>query len=308
MIRDTHRQRLLESLGWTFVRFLASQWYRPNAQEYWLTGSKKSWPSKTAGTQVNTEPTPMSFDRPFWLDPRLDSGRKHQSPILSWSPNGFVSFQRLRQKQLQPLASSKPPRRGHSERIPAGGPATDALSVLRARNGSPGTSFRPVQRPAACDCTHRSVARSMRVSSARNKYLQAHSSCACRCCLSSQKTTENNRSWLFSTVTLTPPQQRYTSYLVRFHLTRLAISVSPSTRRLLQRSGITPDQYEAWANLESLRKTKFSTPHRRGPRRRQDLDDGPEHASSRGSGVVQSWTRPSPCESMDLSATPLPVR
>ena len=36
MIRDTHRQRLLESLGWTFVRFLASQWYRPNAQEYWL--------------------------------------------------------------------------------------------------------------------------------------------------------------------------------------------------------------------------------------------------------------------------------
>ena len=36
MIRDTHRQRLLESLGWTFVRFLASQWYSPNAQEYWL--------------------------------------------------------------------------------------------------------------------------------------------------------------------------------------------------------------------------------------------------------------------------------
>ena len=36
MIRDTHRQRLLESLGWTFVRFLASQWYSANAQEYWL--------------------------------------------------------------------------------------------------------------------------------------------------------------------------------------------------------------------------------------------------------------------------------
>ena len=36
MIRDTQRQRLLESLGWTFVRFLASQWYAPNAQAYWL--------------------------------------------------------------------------------------------------------------------------------------------------------------------------------------------------------------------------------------------------------------------------------
>ena len=33
---DMFRQGLLESLGWTFVRFLASQWYSPGSQVYWL--------------------------------------------------------------------------------------------------------------------------------------------------------------------------------------------------------------------------------------------------------------------------------
>lgn len=36
LIRDSQRQRLLESLGWSFVRFLSSQWYSPQANEYWL--------------------------------------------------------------------------------------------------------------------------------------------------------------------------------------------------------------------------------------------------------------------------------
>ena len=36
VIRDTQRQRLLESLGWRFVRPLASQWYSPGADDYWI--------------------------------------------------------------------------------------------------------------------------------------------------------------------------------------------------------------------------------------------------------------------------------